>query len=200
MGATAVALIYSPWGKRSGAHLNPSVTLAFLKLRKIEPVDAVFYVVAQFAGGLVGVILARGVLGQALSEIGYATTVPGPPGAAAAFLAEAAISFVLMTVVLNAAGDARVSRFTGVLAGALIVVFIGLEAPISGMSMNPARTVASAAPAGVWTGWWLYLAAPPGAMALAATLHERIHGQERAPCAKLHHSNRVRCIFCERPS
>src|SRR3954452_1248912 len=54
MGLTAIALIYSPWGKRSGAHLNPAVTLTFWRLGKVSPADAAFYVVAQFAGGAAG--------------------------------------------------------------------------------------------------------------------------------------------------
>ena len=67
MGLTAVGLIYSPWGKRSGAHMNPAVTLAFLSLGKIRPRHAFGYVVAQFAGGLVGVLLVAGLLGDAFA-------------------------------------------------------------------------------------------------------------------------------------
>ncbi len=57
MGFTAIALIYSPWGKRSGAHFNPSVTIAFFRLGKIAPGDAFFYIVSQFAGALMAVLL-----------------------------------------------------------------------------------------------------------------------------------------------
>ena len=60
MGLTAIALIYSPWGKRSGAHMNPSVTLTFWRLGKIKSIDALFYIVFQFLGGWVGVALVRG--------------------------------------------------------------------------------------------------------------------------------------------
>ena len=67
MGLTAIALIYSPWGKRSGAHMNPAVTLAFLALGKIKPRDAAFYSLAQFAGGLVGVMLVAGLFGDAFT-------------------------------------------------------------------------------------------------------------------------------------
>ena len=58
MGLTAIGIIYSPWGKRSGAHLNPSVTLTFLRLGKIQPTDAAFYILAQFVGGWIGLVLA----------------------------------------------------------------------------------------------------------------------------------------------
>src|SRR5215510_4061785 len=67
MGLTAIGLIYSPWGKRSGAHMNPAVTLAFLTLGKIRPRDAAFYAIAQFAGGLVGVLLVVGLLGDSFA-------------------------------------------------------------------------------------------------------------------------------------
>lgn len=58
MGLTAVGIISSPWGQRSGAHMNPALTLTFLSLAKIAPWDALFYVIAQFAGGVAGVALA----------------------------------------------------------------------------------------------------------------------------------------------
>src|SRR5438876_10499503 len=64
MGLTAIGIIYSPWGQQSGAHLNPAVTLTFLRLRKIEPADAVGYVLAQFAGGIAGVLLAAAFIGM----------------------------------------------------------------------------------------------------------------------------------------
>src|SRR5262249_39619776 len=87
----------------------------------------------------------------------------------------------------------RAARFTGVFAGALVAIYIIVERPYSGMSMNPARTFASAVPAMTWTGLWLYFAAPLLGMVLA--------GEVYLPCfcsvdsAKLHHDNDKRCIF-----
>jgi aquaporin Z len=78
----------------------------------------------------------------------------------------------------------------------LVATWIILEAPISGMSMNPARTVGSALVAGVWTSSWLYFVAPPLGMLLAAEAFMRLRGPAGAPCAKLVHSTRHRCIFC----
>lgn len=153
MGLTAVGIIYSPWGQRSGAHLNPSVTLTFWRLGKVQSWDAIFYIVAQFGGGLGGVLLAREALGNLISDpsVNYAVTVPGVGGAVGAFLAEALISCGLMGVVLIASNTPRLARLTGFFAGALIAIYIALEAPLSGMSMNPARTFASAVPSGNWT-------------------------------------------------
>ena len=148
MGLTAIGLIYSPWGKRSGAHLNPSLTLTFFRLGKIAPADAFSYVFSQFAGGVAGVMFSAALWGGAVTDqnIRYAATLPGLRGVGVAFAAEAVISFLLMTVVLNASNSARLASLTGVFAGVLVALYISLEAPLSGMSMNPARTFASLSP------------------------------------------------------
>jgi aquaporin Z len=200
MGLTAVALIYSPWGTRSGAHLNPAVTLTFFRLGRVGPWDALAYGLAQCVGGVAGVLVARTALGPALAHpsVNYIVTVPGPAGASVAFAAEAAITFVLMSVVLVVSSDARRARFTGLCAGALVALWITLEAPLSGMSMNPARTLGPAVVAGEWTAFWVYVAAPPLGMLVAAEAHARL-ARRTVPCAKLHHDDVQRCIFrCER--
>lgn len=195
MGTTAIAIIFSPLGKRSGAHFNPSVTLAFLRLGKIAPVDAAFYIAAQFIGGITGVLAATWLLGPTVAEqhVNYATTTPGPYGPLVAFAAELLISFVLMSVVLRVSNTKRLAQWTGVFAGALVATYITLESPISGMSMNPARTFGSAFGADVWMSLWIYFVAPPIGMLLAAEVFTR--GRHAANCAKLHHYNNQRCIF-----
>jgi len=102
MGLTAIGIIYSPWGKQSGAHINPSVTLSFLRLGKVKVWDALFYTIAQFAGAIAGVLAAGMALGASIAHpsVNYATTVPGSSGLGVAFLAELVISFGLMLVVL----------------------------------------------------------------------------------------------------
>lgn len=197
MGLTAIGLIYSPWGQQSGAHLNPSVTLTFLRLGKVAPWDAAFYVVAQFVGGLAGVWAAVMLLGRPVTQppVNYVATVPGPGGPWVAFLAELVISCILMGAVLTASNDGRLARFTGLFAGVLVATYIALESPLSGMSMNPARTVASAFPAHLWAGLWIYFTAPPLGMLLAAETYLRLRGGDRVFCAKLHHDNGKRCIF-----
>ena len=103
MGSTAIAIIFSPLGKRSGAHFNPSVTLTYFRLGKVTPWDTMFYIVAQFAGGVAGVAIATLLLGRAVAAptVNYAATLPGPQGLLLAFVAEAGISFLLMSVVLR---------------------------------------------------------------------------------------------------
>ena len=198
MGLTAIGIIYSPWGKQSGAHINPSVTLTFLRLGKVKVWDALFYIIAQFAGAIAGVLVTGIALGASIAHpsVNYATTVPGRSGPGVAFLAELLISFGLMLVVLAASNAMGFARFTGLFAGILVATYITLEAPLSGMSMNPARTLGSALPAQIWTALWIYFTAPPLGMLLAAELYVRIQGAQKIFCAKLHHQNTKRCIFC----
>jgi aquaporin Z len=197
MGLTAVALIYSPWGRRSGAHLNPATTLTFWRLGKVAGPDAAWYVLAQGLGGIAGVLTAALFIGPALADpaVHYVATMPGPSGVTPAFLAEAVITFVLMTVVLRVSNTARLAAYTGIFAGALVATYIAIESPVSGMSMNPARSLASAVPAGSWKALWIYFVAPPIGMLLAAELYVRRHGLARVFCAKLHHDTQGRCIF-----
>jgi aquaporin Z len=197
MGLTAIAIIYSPWGKQSGAHFNPSVTLTFWRLGKVKPWDAFFYVLAQFAGGLAGVLVAWLVLGSLLShpKVNYVVTVPGIWGPWAAFLAEVVIAFGMMTMVL-VISNSGASRLTGLFAGTLVFLYITFEDPISGMSLNPARTFGSALPAWHFPSLWLYFTASPLGMLLAAEAYTLARRARAVHCAKLHHDNERRCIFC----
>jgi len=197
MGLTAIGLIYSPWGQQSGAHMNPSLTLTFLRLGKIAGPDALGYVMGQFSGGVLGVLAMRALLGMLLAHpaVRFAATAPGPGGTAAAFAAEFVISFLLMAVVLVASNSARLSRYTPLLCGALVATYIALEAPISGMSMNPARSFASALAAWRWEALWIYFVAPPLGMLAAGEAYLRLQGASRILCAKLSHHTTRPCIF-----
>jgi aquaporin Z len=197
MGATAVALVRSPWGQQSGAHMNPSFTLTFFRLGKVRSEDALGYVASQFVGGLAGVLLVRLFLGVLLAHplVQFAVTTPGPGGNVAAFAAEFVISAILMFVVLVVSNSARWARWTPWCCGALIAAYIALEAPVSGMSMNPARSFASAVAAWQWTALWIYFTAPPLGMLAAAEAYVRRRGAHRVLCAKLDHFTARRCIF-----
>ena len=198
MGLTLVALVYSSWGKRSGAHMNPAFTLTFLRLGKVAPWDAVFYVLAQFAGGILGIFSITPLVAGLIAHpaVNYVVTVPGPQGVRVAFFAEAAISFVLVAVVLVFTNKSEaLARWTGVVAGLCVACFITFESPLSGMSMNPARTLSSALVPHLWNSLWIYFTAPPLGMLVAAEMFVRV--KARVACAKYHHQNRFRCIFCE---
>ena len=198
MGLTSIAIIYSPWGQQSGAHINPSVTLTFLRLGKVKSWDAIFYIASQFAGAALGVVLVALFLGQELADpaVRYVVTVPGERGAWVALLAEFIIAFGMMSVVLYFSNHHRLDRYTGLFAGLLVATYITIEAPFSGMSMNPARTFSSGISADVWSGLWVYLTAPPLAMLTAAEFYLWRKGRVAVKCCKLHHNNDRRCIFC----
>jgi aquaporin Z len=104
MGGTAVFLIYSGWGKKSGAHMNPAVTLTFLLLKRISRADAFFYIVAQFIGALWGVLLMLLLFPSFVQDasVNYVVTIPAGNGITAAFIYEFLMSFILIEVILIA--------------------------------------------------------------------------------------------------
>jgi aquaporin Z len=198
MGLTAIALIHSGWGKRSGAHMNPAVTLTFLRLGKIQPWDAVFFGIAQVLGGIAGVLLVAALAGHAFTDppVSYAATLPGSSGPAAAFAAEFVISAILMLTVLSFSAFKRLAPFTGLIVGCLVATYITFESPLSGMSMNPARSFASAAPGMQWRHLWIYLTAPLLGMLSGAQVFLMVADARRVLCAKLLHPLGVPCIHC----
>lgn len=166
LGSGVVAVSYSPWGRKSGSNINPAVTLAFWRMGKIKTPDALFYVLFQFLGGALAVQMMGLILGAAYRDpaINYATTMPGPGGPLQAFVAEFAISFVLMLTILLALNSDKIKHFTGAIAGVLVALFLIFEQPYSGMSLSPARSFASASAARDFANLWIYFVAPPLAM------------------------------------
>ncbi|HZH30689.1 MAG TPA: aquaporin [Pyrinomonadaceae bacterium] len=201
MGAYIAGIIYSPWGKRSGAHINPSVTWAFYSLGKIKLRDALLYTLAQFTGAICAAQLLKVTLGRWYSHpsVNYTATMPGREviGTELAFAAEFVISFLMMLVMLIAINSERLEKLAGLFAGLLIGIYLIVEAPFSGMSMNPARTFGSALAARQWSDWWVYFTAPPLAMLLAGAVYRRLRRGQLKGCAKLYHSKNQPCIFCE---
>jgi aquaporin Z len=198
IGSTAVGLVYSPWGLRSGAHYNPAVTLTFLILGRVTLVDAAFYAAFQFAGAFIGIFIAGSILGSLLREppTMWIVTRPGPYGVWVALLAEFAVAFLAMETILVTAGVPRLSRFTGVFVGLLIFLFVSFESPLSGFSMNPARSFGSAAAASYWSALWLYVLVPPVGMLAAAFLNRSISTWPSTNCAKLAPNCAHPCIHC----
>jgi aquaporin Z len=201
MGLTAIGIIYSPLGARSGAHMNPAVTWTFFRLGKVKLWDALFYSLFQVLGGVAGVLLVKFALGKTFTDspVKYIVTVPGNAGVATAFVAEFAIACGMMLMVLLTTNTQKLARFTGLFGGTLVFLYITLEAPLSGMSINPARTFASALPSGIWTSAWIYFVAPLAGMLLAAEIHHTFFRGARVACAKWNHDMRYRCIFCGHP-
>ena len=198
VGLTAIAIIYSPLGKRSGAHINPAVTLTFWRLKKIRPIDACFYILAQTLGAILGIWFAGILLGVAIADpaVNYIATVPSSAGELSAFFVEFILSLGMMTLILNVSNHPKLSQLTGLFAGMLLVIYITIAAPISGMSMNPARSLGSAIPAQAWHGFWIYCIAPPLGMIIASEIYLRT-GKKKSRaelCCKLCPNSTTRCI------
>ncbi|MFN0049108.1 MAG: aquaporin [Cytophagales bacterium] len=179
MGLTAVLLIQSKWGQMSGAHMNPAVTLANLYLKRISAKDAFYYILAQFIGSILFVYLVKILLFDYLSHasISYIVTVPDKNGELVAFVLEFLMSFILLLSVLLLS-QSKYAKYTPYFVGVLLTVYITFEAPFTGMSINPARTVGSAISGGIWNSIWLYFLAPIAGMFCAAFIFSKFYLQE----------------------
>ncbi len=158
-------------GKKSGAHINPSVTWTFYRLGKISFADAVLYTIAQFTGAIIASQLLKLAFGDWFGHplLNYGTSEPKPPhGSMEAFIAEFIISFILMLVVLMTISSKRFEKYVAPIAGILIGLYLIIELPFSGMSLNPARSTGSALAAHRWNHLWIYFVAPTLAMLAAA--------------------------------
>ena len=190
-------IIRSPFGRRTGAHLNPAITLAYFWLGRIHRWDALAYVTAQFTGGIAGVFLAYRLLGHHLSAapVHYVVTLPGKYGNATAFVAEFVLSAVLMGIVLFASNHRRLAPFNPIFVSLITVLYFILGSSISGFSVNPARSFSSAFFAWIWQGIWIYFAAPSLGMIAAAAVYVRSMGSSRVYCAKVFHDLHTPCPF-----
>jgi aquaporin Z len=183
MGITAILLIYSKWGKQSGAHMNPAVTLANYRLKRISFNDAAGYIFFQVIGASAAMLLLKFFFQSYLAHpsVNYIVTQPGKPGILVAAMAEFLMSFLIFLTVMIVS-NSRFMKYTGWFAGALVFIFISLEAPLSGMSINPARTFGSAIAAGSWGSFWLYLIWPIAGMQLAAFLFRNFYFSKFGQC------------------
>ena len=191
--ATAAAVVYSPLGRRSGGHLNPSVTVGFAYLGKLHWWGTVLYVASQLAGAVLAAAVVLATWGGWARTVHDGATVPGHWGAAGAFAAELTFTFLLVSLILHFVNHPKLMRFTPVAAGLLVSTVVVIEAPLSNTSLNPARSLGPALVGGVVSSLWIYLLAPPVGGLLAASYFRRKHGDP--PCAKLIHPDGVRCNF-----
>jgi aquaporin Z len=201
MGATVAGatflIIRSPFGRRTGAHFNPALTLAYLSVARIHRWDALGYILAQFLGGVFGVSVARQILGADLPDlpVRYAVTLPGHNGTLFAFAAELLTSFILMAVVLISSNHRRLAKYSPLFVALVTVFYYVFSTSISGYSVNPARSFSSALFANTWHGIWIYFIAPGLGMVAAADGYKRIAGSDHIYCAKVFHDLRSRCPF-----
>ena len=178
-GLVIMVMIYAV-GHISGAHFNPAVTFAFALSRHFPWPRALGYWTAQLVGALTAAALLRGSLGN-IAHVG-ATLPSGSQGQS--FLWELVMSFFLMFVIMAVATD---TRAVGEAAAIAIGGTVGLDAmfggPISGASMNPARSIGPAIVSGDLHALWLYILAPLAGAALGALIYQFIRGEPTQPLA-----------------
>ncbi len=157
-GLIITVMIYA-FGHISGAHFNPAVTLAFVLARHFPLHRLWIYWGAQFVGATLAALTLRLLLGDSAS-LG-ATLPAGSGGAWQSFVLEALLTFFLMLVIMAMATDTRAIGQAAALAiGAIVALEALFAGPISGASMNPARSLGPALISGIWTTQWVYLTAP----------------------------------------
>jgi aquaporin NIP len=182
LGAVGVSLVFGliimvmvyATGHLSGAHINPAVTIAFTLNRHFPPRDAAAYLAGQLAGAAAGALVLLAVWPDQPGDLG--ATVP-TVGAGSAFVYELVLTAFLMFVIMAVATD---TRAVGAAAAIAIGGTVGLDAlfggPVTGASMNPARSFGPALAAGQWHDFWIYVAAPLAGAALGALAYELVRG------------------------
>ena len=185
-GLTGTLVTLSALGRHSGAHLNPAMTLAFLIEGRISASHAAWYVVSQCLGAITGagVVLGWGPLGKPLT---YGATTPAAGvDPLVAIVLEALCTVVLVATVFVFLGNPRLRRFTAWTMGPMYAVMVSLEAPWTGTSTNPARSLGPAVVTGTWQGFGIYLLGPAlGAAAGVALARALGHGERRIDQARI---------------
>ncbi|MGN6202076.1 MAG: MIP/aquaporin family protein [Solirubrobacterales bacterium] len=173
-GLVVMAMIYAT-GHLSGAHLNPAVTLAFALTRHFPRAETIAYIVAQVAGAILAAAALAAIWPSDPASLG--ATQP-TVGIGSAFVYEVLLSAFLMFVIIAVATD---TRAVGAAAAIAIGGTVGLDAlfggPITGASMNPARSLGPALLSGELSDLWLYLLAPPVGAALGALAYQLVRGE-----------------------
>jgi aquaporin Z len=170
-GSTGALIAVSPLGRISGAHINPVVTLAFWIEGKMRARHAAGYAAAQLAGAVVGCIplLLWGGVGESVAFGATEASQSFPVWLAIA--GEAATTFALVILLLVFLGHKKIRGFTPLLLPFLYAVMVYLEAPLSGTSTNPARSLGPAVVAGDWHSWWVYWVGPALGALIAVAVH-----------------------------
>ncbi len=184
-GSTGALIALSPIGKESGAHINPVVTLGFCLTGKLDATTGAGYVVSQLAGAIAGAapLLAWGAMGR---SVAYGATTPGAGySVGTVVLGEAVTTFAMITLLITFIAFRGLRRFTPAIFPPLYAVMVCLEAPISGTSTNPARSLGPAVVSGQWQGWWIFWVGPLAGLLAALLACNALAA--RVEVAKLYH-------------
>jgi aquaporin Z len=187
---TGSLIAISPLGRRSGAHINPSVSLGFFVHGKMHFRDFFAYVISQFGGAIVGAFLLHLVWGEHAASVKDGMTVPGVPTYTVpeAFAAEMALTGLMVLLIFIFVSSKRLMRWTPLMNWLLIATMVWQEAPISGTSLNPARSIGPALIYGCWHDQWLYCIAPPlGAICAVGLYRLLARGKHDIRTCKLFH-------------
>ncbi len=187
----------SPLGKLSGAHINPAVSLAFWVHGKMHRLDFLGYVVSQFLGATFGALLLVLVWRHYAADVTNGMTLPGTGYPLwQVFGAETILTCMLVFLIFLFVSSKQLMRWTPLMNWILVASMVWLEAPISGTSLNPARSIGPALVSGLWTAQWLYCVAPPLGALLAVGLFRVFTSEERdVLTGKLFHAPEYRSIF-----
>jgi aquaporin Z len=184
-GSVGASIALSPIGKFSGAHINPAVTMVFWLFRKLEGRLAITYILAQLTGAVIGCLplLIWGGMGR---SINFGVTVPGQGYTTqTAFLGEVITTFTMVLLLIVFIGFRRIRQFTPYMFPLLYAIMVPLEADISGISTNPARSLGPAVISGQWDAFWIYFAGPVTGALLASLAGSAL--ARRITIAKLYH-------------
>ena len=186
----------SPLGKLSGAHINPSVSLAFFARGKMHGKDFAGYLIGQFLGGLAGAWLLVGIWGAHAANIHCGITAPGQGYPIwFVFLAEFGMTFALVFAIFIFLSEKWLMRWTPLMTWLLVAILVWLGGPISGTSLNPARSFGPSFVEWFWNSQWLYWVAPPlGGLGAVAVFYLMQPGRH-VLTAKLFHVPHYPCIF-----
>jgi aquaporin Z len=187
-GSTGGLIAISWIGKESGAHINPAVTLSFFTQKKITFTHALGYIFAQLAGSIAGALPLL-LWETAGSSVYYGATFPGKGYTALTALSgEFLTTFAMVLLLFIFIGNKKLRNFTPLIFPVLYAIMVYAEAPISGTSTNPARTLGPAVISGYWSAWWIYWIGPAaGALAAVAVYNLRLFKKFEIEVAKLYH-------------
>ncbi len=164
-------------GYKSGAHVNPAVTVAFLITKRMNAIDGIFYIIFQIIGGILAASVVFTIFGSAISS---SVTLPSDGNISRAFILETVMTFTLVYIVLTTAATAsnKIAPLAGLAIGLTLGFNVIFGGSISGGSLNPARSFGPALISGNFSYNWIYWIAPVIGSLIAAGIHRLLHAEQ----------------------